>query len=154
MVPLADLPGGDGLDCSGWPLVGDAGETFYFKPDGGKLMVSPADEIPVAPHDAYVDDLVLAEGLDRFQHFTRVEVTRIERRWAGLRTFAPDRTPVVGFDPAGDGFFWLAGQGGYGIQTAPAMAQLGAALATGSSLPAALTAAEVPVALLDPGRFR
>src|SRR3546814_16580128 len=94
-------------------------------------MVSPADEDPVEPHDAWPDDLVLAEGLDRYEQAMTVPVTRVERTWAGLRTFAPDRTPVVGFDPAAEGFFWLAGQGGYGIQTAPALSRLAAALLTG-----------------------
>ncbi|MGO1119842.1 NAD(P)/FAD-dependent oxidoreductase [Rhodovibrionaceae bacterium A322] len=154
MVPLSEIPGGQGHDCSHWPLVGDFEETYYFKPDGGKLMVSPGDEIPVDPHDAYADDMILAEGIDCFQQATTVEVTRIERTWAGLRTFAPDRTPVVGFDPSTEGFFWLAGQGGYGIQTSPAMAMLGAALASGSDLPEELVKSNVSVEALAPNRFR
>ena len=87
-------------------------------------MVSPADEDPVAPHDAWADDMVLAEGLHRFQQAITMPITRVEHSWAGLRSFAPDRTPVVGFDAQAAGFFWLAGQGGYGVQTAPALAQI------------------------------
>ena len=87
-------------------------------------MVSPADEDPVAAHDAWADDMVLAEGLHRFEQAVTMPITRVEHSWAGLRSFAPDRTPVVGFDARAAGFFWLAGQGGYGVQTAPALAKL------------------------------
>ena len=127
----AILPAPEGRDVSGWPAVCSISETWYAKPEAGKLMVSPADEDPVEPHDAWPEDMVLAEGLDRYEQAVTVPVTRVERTWAGLRTFAPDRTPVVGFDPAAEGFFWLAGQGGYGIQTAPALSRLAAALLTG-----------------------
>jgi D-arginine dehydrogenase len=98
-------------------------------------MVSPADEDPVDPHDAWPDDMVLAEGLDRFEQAVTHQVRRVEHSWAGLRTFAPDRTPVAGFDPRADGFFWLAGQGGYGVQTAPALSRVAAALIIGCDLP-------------------
>jgi D-arginine dehydrogenase len=100
-------------------------------------------------HDAWADDMVLAEGLDRFEKAVTMAVTRVERTWAGLRTFAPDRTPVVGFAPDAEGFFWLAGQGGYGVQTAPALSQLAADLCTGRQpeLPAKTIVA------LSPGRF-
>ncbi|MCG8493584.1 MAG: FAD-dependent oxidoreductase, partial [Sneathiellales bacterium] len=101
---------------------------FYAKPEAGTLMVSPADEDPVEPHDAWADDMVLAEGLHRFEEATTMAVTRVEHSWAGLRTFTHDKTPVVGFAPDADGFFWLAGQGGYGIQTAPALSKLTADL--------------------------
>jgi D-arginine dehydrogenase len=93
-------------------------------------MVSPADEDAVEPHDAWVDDMVLAEGLYRFEQAVQMEVTRVEHSWAGLRTFTPDRTPLVGFEPEHEGFFWLAGQGGYGVQTAPALAALARDLIT------------------------
>ncbi|MCK0292241.1 FAD-dependent oxidoreductase, partial [Salmonella sp. 15E399] len=109
-------------------VVDDANESWYLKPDGGRLFVSPGDETPVEPHDAYVDDMILAEGLYRYEQAVTIPVNRVERSWAGLRTFAPDRTPVAGFDAELDGFFWLAGQGGYGIQTAPALSQLAAKL--------------------------
>ena len=129
-----------------WPLFGSVSETWYAKPDAGKLMVSPADADPVEPHDAWPDDMVLAEGLDRYERSVTTPVTRVERSWAGLRTFAPDKTPVVGFDGQAEGFFWLAGQGGYGIQTAPALSQITAALIMGQD------AGDVAQAL-DPGRF-
>ncbi|WP_169566387.1 NAD(P)/FAD-dependent oxidoreductase [Sneathiella limimaris] len=107
-----------------WPLFVSASESFYAKPEAGTLMVSPADEDPVEPHDAWVDDMALAEGLHRFEQATTIEVNRLEHSWAGLRTFVEDRTPVVGFAPDAEGFFWLAGQGGYGIQTAPALSKI------------------------------
>ncbi len=127
----AIVPLGTVHDVMRWPLFGTISETWYAKPEGGKLMVSPADEDPVAPHDAWPDDMVLAEGLDRYEQAVTVPVTRIERSWAGLRSFAPDRSPVVGFARDCDGFFWLAGQGGYGVQTAPALSQVTAALIMG-----------------------
>ena len=83
------------------------------------------------PHDAWPDDMVLAEGLHRFEQSVTMEVTRVEHSWAGLRSFVADRNPVVGFAPGADGFFWLAGQGGYGIQAAPALAALASALCLG-----------------------
>lgn len=135
----AILPGPAGGGFDHWQMINDVMERFYFKPDAGKLLVSPVDEVPMDPHDAFVDDMDLAEGLYRFEQAVTLEVTRVDRSWAGLRTFAPDRSPVVGFDPGTEGFFWFAGQGGYGIQTCPAMAWLGSALATGSPLRAELT---------------
>lgn len=127
----AIIPPPDGMDVTGWPLVASASESWYVKPDAGKFLVSPADEDPVDPHDVWADDMVLAEGLYRFEQAVTMPVTRMERNWAGLRTFAPDRTPVVGFAQDADGFFWLAGQGGYGVQTAPALSQLTADLCFG-----------------------
>ena len=111
-----------------WPLIASIRETWYAKPQSGMLMVSPADEDPVEPQDAWPDDMVLAEGIDRFERATTVQVKRVERTWAGLRSFTPDRTPVAGFAPDIEGFFWLAGQGGYGIQTSPALSQFAADL--------------------------
>lgn len=121
---VAVLPAPVGHDIRAWPATDDSAEGWYCKPDGGKLYVSPAEEIPVDAHDAYVDDMVLAEGLYRFESAVDYPVTRVERSWAGLRSFAPDRTPVVGFSGEQAGFFWLAGQGGYGVQTAPALSRL------------------------------
>ncbi len=118
-------------NSANWPLIASIRETWYAKPQSGMLMVSPADEDPVEPQDAWPDDMVLAEGIDRFERATTVSVTRVERTWAGLRSFTPDRTPVAGFAPGTDGFFWLAGQGGYGIQTAPALSQLAVDLILG-----------------------
>ncbi len=143
----AILPAPEGHDISRWPLFASASETVYAKPEAGKLMVSPADEDPVEPHDAWADDMVLAEGLDRFERMVTVPVTRVERSWAGLRSFAQDRTPVAGFAPEAEGFFWLAGQGGYGVQTAPALSALAADLLAGRTpaLPAEVVAALSPI---------
>lgn len=124
------LPAPEGRDMRDWPMISDISETWYAKPDAGRLMVSPADEDPVEPQDAWPDDMVLAEGLDRYEQAVTVPVTRVERSWAGLRSFVPDRTPVAGFASDAQGFFWLAGQGGYGVQTAPALSQLAADLIT------------------------
>ncbi|MEP3047463.1 MAG: FAD-binding oxidoreductase [Roseibium sp.] len=135
LVPMrrtaAIIPPLDGVNVTSWPLIASASESWYAKPDAGKLMVSPADEDPVDPHDVWADDMVLAEGLHRFEQAVTMEVTRVERNWAGLRSFVSDRTPVVGFAPDANGFFWLAGQGGYGVQTAPALSQLTADLCLG-----------------------
>ncbi|CUH66004.1 Hydrogen cyanide synthase subunit HcnC precursor [Thalassovita gelatinovora] len=145
----AILPAPEGRDVRRWPLFGSISEQWYAKPEAGKLMVSPADEDPIEPQDAWADDMVLAEGLHRFEQAVTVPVTRVEHSWAGLRSFAPDRTPLVGFDPQVEGFFWLAGQGGYGVQTAPALSRLTAALIAGDHPD---VAPEV-IAALDPKRF-
>lgn len=145
----AIIPAPEGYETEHWPIFGSVAETWYAKPEAGKLMVSPADEDPVDPHDAWADDMVLAEGLYRFEQAVSVPVTRVEHSWAGLRTFAPDRTPVVGFDPLADGFFWLAGQGGYGVQTAPALSRLTAALISGS-VP---DVSDTVLTAMAPGRF-
>lgn len=114
------------------PLVLDLGETFYFKPESGRIWLSPHDETPSAPCDAAPEEVDVALAIDRFGQVVDWQVERVEHRWAGLRSFAPDRLPVYGFDPARPGFFWFAGQGGFGIQTAPAAAELAAGLLTGS----------------------
>jgi D-arginine dehydrogenase len=113
---------------SGWPFVVDLDVTFYFKPDIGRLIVSPGDETPVAASDAYADHWDVAVAIDRLEKATSMKVTRLISSWAGLRTFAPDESPVVGPDPTSPRFFWFAGQGGFGLQTAPALATLGAKL--------------------------
>src|SRR5690349_17532825 len=116
------------------PLVMDALERFYFKPEaGGRLWLSPHDETPCDPCDCAPEELDVAIAIDRLEGAVDWKVERVERSWAGLRTFAPDRRPVYGFDPAADGFFWCAGQGGFGIQTAPAAAKLAADLLLGRS---------------------
>lgn len=145
----AILPAPKDHDIENWPLVASAAEAWYFKPEAGKLLVSPAEEDPVEPMDAWPDDMVLAEGLWRFEQAVSVPVTRVERSWAGLRTFAPDRTPVAGFDPRAEGFFWLAGQGGNGIQAAPGLARLAAGLIAGQ----AHGLAAGVVAAVSPSRF-
>lgn len=139
-----------GYQSDGWPLFGSVSEGWYAKPDAGRLMVSPADEDPVEPHDAWPDDMVIAEGLHRYEQAVTMPITRPSHSWAGLRSFTPDRTPAVGFDPSAEGFFWLAGQGGYGVQTAPALAEISAALCLGHPPP-------IDAAILDalsPARFR
>jgi D-arginine dehydrogenase len=130
---LAELP--PGLSADAWPMVIDIDETFYLKPDAGLLLISPADETPVAACDVQPEEFDIAVAIDRVQHATTLTVARIRKRWAGLRSFAPDRSPVIGFDAGAPGFFWLAGQGGYGIQTAPAAARLAAALLRGEKTP-------------------
>lgn len=138
------------VDPSGWPMLEGAGEAWYMKPDAGALLVSPAEEDPQDPHDAWADDMVLAEGLARFEAHVEMEVTRLLASWAGLRTFAPDRQLVLGPDPAEPAFLWCAGQGGYGFQTACAASRH---LAEVFSRGPTTLGAEVAGAL-SPGRFR
>lgn len=133
------------------PLVLDISGGFYFKPDNGRLWLSPHDEIPSEPCDAAPEELDVALAIDRFQSVTGWSVEAVERRWAGLRSFAPDRLPVYGDDPVVPGFFWFAGQGGFGIQTAPAAARLAAQLLLGTG-PDSLTAGIEP-ADYSPARF-
>lgn len=132
------------------PYIGTVDEQLFIKPDVGRLMVSPCDETPADPHDALPDELGVAIAMDRLERATTLRPQRILNRWAGLRVFVPDRSPVVGADPGAEGFVWCAALGGYGIQTAPAMAQLCAALATGGTMPAGL--AGIDVADVAPGR--
>ncbi len=136
----------------GWPIVVDVDETFYFKPESGLLLGSPADETPCGPTDAQPEELDVALAVDRIERATKWNVARITRRWAGLRSFVADNTPVVGFDQACPGFFWLAGQGGYGIQTAPALARVAAALVLGSQLPEDVGALGLTADVLAPYR--
>ena len=143
----------DGMETRHWPLTIGAHEDLYFKPDAGKLLVSPADETPSEPVDAQPDEMDIAIAADRLAERTMIEVRRIEHKWAGLRTFALDKTPVVGFDPVIAGFFWLTGQGGYGFQTAPAMARLAAALISGKGVPAEIQDQGVTTDQLSPARF-
>jgi len=107
-----------------WPMIFGAGESFYCTPFGNGLMISPADETDIEPCDVWPDELDIARGIDEFQRRVDYDVERVVHKWAGLRNFALDGNPVVGFDKHADGFFWLAGQGGYGIQTSPALAAL------------------------------
>lgn len=150
---VALIPVPAGLNIDAWPVTANAEITFYFKPQSGMLLVSPADETPVDPHDAWADDMAIAEAIDQLQQYLDIEVTRIEHTWGGLRSFAPDGDLVVGFDPAADGFFWLAGQGGYGIQTSPALSRTVAALIGGHDIPADIAGHGVITAPLSPVRF-
>lgn len=133
------------------PLVLDIGGRFYFKPEAGRLWLSPHDEMPSNPCDAAPEELAVAEAIARFEEVTDWRVAAVERRWAGLRSFAPDRLPVYGMDPRAEGFAWFAGQGGYGIQTAPAAARLTAQLLLGQPRDA-MTAA-LDAKLYAPSRF-
>lgn len=132
-----------GMAIGEWPIVTDPEETFYFKPDAGQILLSPANEDAAVPADVVPDEMDVAIAIDRFERATTMQVERVSHRWAGLRTFAADRTPIVGFDPRVPRFFWLAGQGGYGIQTAPALAALATALILDEPLPAHLTRAGI-----------
>jgi glycine/D-amino acid oxidase-like deaminating enzyme len=125
---MARIPAPGGHDVSRWPMMFGVGETWYAKPDAGALIVSPAEEHPMDPHDAFADDMVLAEGLARYEEMVTEPVTRLITNWAGLRTFAPDRVLVIGRDVREPSFFWLGGQGGYGFQSSPAASQLAADL--------------------------
>ncbi|MFM6949529.1 MAG: NAD(P)/FAD-dependent oxidoreductase [Novosphingobium sp.] len=129
------------------PLVLGIDGLFYFKPEAGRLWLSPHDETPSVPCDAAPEEIDVALAIDRFEQVVDWQVTRIEHRWAGLRSFAPDRLPVYGFDPEVPGFFWFAGQGGFGIQTAPAAADLAQGLILG-------TPPIIDPAPYDPARLR
>jgi D-arginine dehydrogenase len=146
---MARIPAPGGHDVSRWPMLFGPGEDWYAKPDAGALIVSPAEEDLMEPHDAWADDMVLAEGLARYEEMVTEPVTRLLASWAGLRTFSPDRVPVIGPDVREPTFFWLAGQAGYGFQTCPAASRLAADLIGGvqSDLGGYLVDA------LSPGRF-
>jgi D-arginine dehydrogenase len=142
-----------GSDMSGWPMVVDADEEFYFKPERTQLMGSLAEETPIHPHDVRPEEIDVALAVERINTATTFDIRHVRRSWAGLRTFASDRMPVVGFDPRAEGFFWLGGQGGYGIMTSPAMGRLCAHLITSGRPPADLVAAGFDAAAVSPARF-
>lgn len=125
----------DGADASGWPFAKTVGDELYFAPESGRLFASPMDEMPTGPCDAQPDELEVALAAQRIEERTTMTVRRIVHKWAGLRTFAPDRHPVAGFAPDAPAFFWLAGQGGFGLQTSPVMAEVAASLICGSPWP-------------------
>ena len=139
----------DAVDASGWPFVKTVGDELYFAPESGRLFASPMDEVPSDPCDAQPDDYEVALAAYRVEERTTMQVSRIAHKWAGLRTFAPDGKPVAGFDPRAEGFFWLAGQGGSGLQTSPVMAAIVTSLITGAEWPIAAVSADE----LSPGRF-
>ncbi len=130
---LVDVPTASGMER--WPLTIDIAEEFYFKPDAGRLLISPGDETPSPPCDAVPDEMDLAIAVDRIERATTLDVRRMHSRWAGLRSFVADRSPVAGFAVDAPGFFWLAGQGGYGIQTAPALSRFAASQLLGQPVP-------------------
>jgi D-arginine dehydrogenase len=135
-----------------WPMLFDFEGRFYVKPDAGLLFASPADETPSPPCDAQPEDLDVAIAVDYVERAFGVEITKVGRKWAGLRCFTADRAPVIGFDEDAPGFFWLAGQGGHGIQIAPAASRLAAALALGQPMPADLKNLGFDAALVSPSR--
>jgi D-arginine dehydrogenase len=137
-----------------WPLLSDAPHTWYCKPEGPHVLVSPADETPSPPCDARPEEEDVALGIERVNAATTLGLRSVVTAWAGLRTFAPDRDPVCGADPAHDGLWWLAGQGGYGIQTAPALAAALAGLLLDGRLPDPVAAEGVTADDLTPARFR
>ncbi|WP_018698173.1 NAD(P)/FAD-dependent oxidoreductase [Amorphus coralli] len=143
-----------GTDPAPWPMVVDVDEQFYMKPDAGRLLISPADETPSPPCDAQPDEYDVAVCVDRIETAFDIQVRSIENKWAGLRSFVADKTPVACYDPVAADFFWLAGQGGYGIQSAPALARTAAALIEGRPIPAdiadqGIAAADLAVTRLD-----
>jgi D-arginine dehydrogenase len=138
-----------GTDMAGWPFVHSVAGDFYMLAEAGRLLVSPVDEVADDPGDAQPEDYDIALAADRLEHYTTLSVTRIAHRWAGLRTFTADRTPTAGFAPDAPGFFWLCGQGGYGLQTAPAMAEAVEARVAGSAWPIA----DVTPAQIAPDRL-
>lgn len=147
------IPAPEGHDTRHWPMVIDVDETVYFKPDAGQFLLSPANEDPMDPCDVAPEELDIALAVDRFEALTTHPVRRIAHRWAGLRSFVADRAPVAGWDPQAESFFWLAGQGGYGIQMAPALARAAAALVLGQALPADIAAQGVTADALSPRRL-
>lgn len=134
------------------PLTIDIDDSFYFKPDSGHFLCSPADETPQSAGDARPDHAEIARAIDAINEATIMNVRHVRGSWAGLRNFVPDRSPVVGYDPHVEGLFWFAGQGGYGIQIAPALARTGAALLRGSPIPADVADRGLRASMIDPGR--
>ena len=132
-IIVVDPPAG--MDISAWPFVHTAASDFYMLPEAGQILVSPVDEVEDDPCDAQPEDYDIALAAYQLEHYTTLSVTRIAHRWAGLRSFVADRTPTAGFAPDAPGFFWLVGQGGYGLQTAPAMAAIVESTLTGSPWP-------------------
>jgi D-arginine dehydrogenase len=137
----------------GVPCVDVIDTWAYFKPETGRVMASPGDETPVEPMDAYPDDMVIAELADYLERHTLLKIERILRSWAGLRSFVGDHCPVVGFDPKADGFFWLCGQGGYGIMMSPVLGRAAAELITRNRLPDDLAGRGVNAETLSPNRL-
>ncbi len=150
-VVVFDPP--EGVDPTPWPMVVDVDEQFYFRADAGRILASPADETPMPPCDVQPEEIDIAIAIDRIERATTLTVRRPSHRWAGLRSFVADHLPVIGYDDRCEGFFWLAGQGGIGIMTAPAAARLAAALVLGEETPADIADAGVDPATFAPDRL-
>lgn len=144
----------EGVDVSAWPVVSSMDESWYIKPDAGVLLGSPANADPTVPHDVVPEELDIATAIHQIESVTTLRIRRPLRTWAGLRSFVPDGELVIGWDPACDGLFWLAAQGGYGIQSAPGASELAAALLLRQPVPAALLAQGVKAQALSPQRLR
>lgn len=142
-----------GRDTRALPITVDIDEQFYLKPDAGRLLISPANEDPEMPSDVQPDEMDIAICIDRIERAFDLNVRRIEHKWAGLRSFVADKAPVAGLSDQAEGFVWLAGQGGYGIQTAPALARFGAALALGQPVPQDILDQGLDPALIAPARL-
>lgn len=141
------------VDTDQTAMTVDIEEKFYLKPETGQLLLSPANEDPMAPCDVQPEEMDIAICIDRIERAFDLSVRRIENKWAGLRSFVADKSPVVGFSEQAEGFFWLAGQGGYGIQTAPALARYAAAMAMGDATPQDIFEQGLDPASLKPGRL-
>ncbi len=151
-IIVFDPPQGE--EVAAWPFVHTAAGDFYMLPEAGRLLASPVDEIASDPCDAAPEEYDVALAAAKVEEYTTLPVRRIARSWAGLRSFVADRVPTAGFAPDAPGFFWLAGQGGYGLQTAPAMAEIVEAFATGAPWPAGLAALGVEKEQIEPDRLR
>jgi D-arginine dehydrogenase len=150
-IIVVDPP--EGRDVSGWPFVKTAADQFYMLPEAGRLMASPVDEIDSGACDAQPEDYDIALAAHRVEEYTTLAVGRIPHKWAGLRTFTRDRVPAAGFASDAPGFFWLAGQGGYGLQTAPAMAEAAEALIIGTAWPPGLADLGIAPEQIRPDRL-
>ncbi|MFV0475287.1 MAG: NAD(P)/FAD-dependent oxidoreductase [Pikeienuella sp.] len=148
---VAEPEGFTGRDA---PITIDIDEAFYLKPDAGRLLISPADETPSAPCDAQPEELDVAICIDRITTAFDLEIRRIDNKWAGLRSFVPDKEPVIGYSAVAPGFFWMAGQGGYGVQTAPVASRLAAALIRRRPVPDPISDHGFDPALVAPERLR
>jgi D-arginine dehydrogenase len=142
-----------GIDPHTIPLVADVSGTFYFKPEGPQILCSPADEVPSEPCDAQPEEIDIAKAIDVINTATTLDINHVRSSWAGLRNFVADRSPVAGYDDEVDGFFWFVGQGGYGIQISPALAQAGAELVRSGQLPSGLVERGLDAAALDRQRL-
>jgi D-arginine dehydrogenase len=147
---MVNSPSGDAT--KDLPIVGDIDGAYYFKPEGNQFLVSPMDQTPSAPCDASPDELEIARALDELNAATTIAAKSVNSTWGGLRSFVADENPVIGYDQGIDGFFWMVGQGGYGIQTSPAVARLSAALVRRQGVPEDLISRGVDASALAPGR--
>jgi D-arginine dehydrogenase len=143
-----------GLAFARWPACAGIDESWYIKPDAGQILGSPANADPVEPQDVQPEELDIAIGIDKIETMTTLKIVRPTRTWAGLRSFVADGDLVGGFDPDLPGFFWIAAQGGYGIQTSAAMGETCAALAVGQAVPARIAGCGLTAAMLSPARLR